>query len=142
MSATPAILPTSEQLKPIAQKYGLRLVVLFGSVARGKTHAESDVDVGVLSKRPITFNRRLKLWLELSRLFRAEIDLAILNHVNPVLGFAVARDGKLLFEDETWAWENWRSYQIRQFWDTKKFRDDVQRYISRSAEEMRHADLG
>lgn len=76
MSATPAILPTSEQSKPIVQKYGLRLAVLFGSVAR---------------------------------------------------------DGKLLFEDETWTGENWRSYQIRPFWDTEK---------SRSAEEMRHAGLG
>lgn len=139
MVANLPVLPTSEQLQPIAQKFGVRLIVLFGSAARGTIHEESDIDVGVLTKRPIAFNKRLKLWLELSRLFQAEIDLAMLNHAEPVFGSEVARDGKLLFEGEKFAWENWRSYKTRQFWDTKKFRDDLERYIARCAEEIAYA---
>ena len=134
----PAI-PTSKQLQPIAQKFGVGLIVLFGSVARGKIHEESDIDIGVLTDRPITFNKRLKLWLELSSLFRADIDLAMLNHAEPVFGFQVARDGKLLFERDKFVWENWRSYKIRQYWDTKKFRDDLERYLARRVKEMRYA---
>jgi len=134
----PAI-PTSKQLQPIAQKFGVGLIVLFGSVARGKIHEESDIDIGVLTDRPITFNKRLKLWYELSSLFRADIDLAMLNHAEPVFGFQVARDGKLLFERDKFVWENWRSYKIRQYWDTKKFRDDLERYLARRVKEMRYA---
>ena len=139
MTANLPAIPTSEQLQPIAQKFGVRLIVLFGSMARGKIHEESDIDIGVLTDRPITFNKRLKLWLELSSLFGADIDLAMLNHAEPVFGFQVARDGKLLFERDKFAWENWRSYKIRQYWDTKKFRDDLERYLARRVKEMRYA---
>lgn len=131
--------PSTEKLSPIAKRFGIRLMVVFGSAARGKTHDESDIDVGVLTDRPITFDQRLKLWHALSFLFRTEIDLAMLNHADPVFGFEVARDGRLLFERDKDAWENWRSYKIRQYWDTKKFRDDLRRYISRSAEKMSDA---
>ena len=139
MTANLPAIPTSGQLQPIAQKFGVGLIVLFGSVARGKIHEESDIDIGVLTDRPITFNKRLKLWYELSSLFRADIDLAMLNHAEPVFGFQVARDGKLLFERDKFAWENWRSYKIRQYWDTKKFRDDLERYLARRVKEMRYA---
>jgi predicted nucleotidyltransferase len=139
MTANLPGIPTSEQLQLIAQKFGVRLIVLFGSVARGKIHEESDIDIGVLTDRPITFNKRLKLWYELSSLFRADIDLAMLNHAEPVFGFQVARDGKLLFERDKFVWENWRSYKIRQYWDTKKFRDDLERYLARRVKEMRYA---
>lgn len=131
--------PTSKQLRPVAQKFGVRLIVLFGSAARGKVHAESDIDVGVLMERYPTFNRRLKLWQALCEIFRAEIDLAVLNHATPLLKFQVARDGKVLFQRHPAVWANWKSYAFRQYWDTKKFRDDLRKYISRAAEEMRHA---
>jgi predicted nucleotidyltransferase len=128
--------PTKKQLQPIAQKFGIRFIVLFGSVARGRTHEESDIDVGVYMDKPIAFNKRLKLWLALSELFQTEIDLAVLNHAEPVFGFEISRDGQLLYENKIYAWENWRSYKTRQFWDTKKFRDDLKRYISRRANEV------
>ena len=138
MLAKPFTLPSKKQLHPIAQKFGLRFIVLFGSVARGRTHEESDIDIGVFTERPITFNERLKLWLELSQLFRAEIDLAVLNHAEPVFGSLVSRDGKLLYEGKKYVWENWRSYKTRQYWDTKKFRDDLERYVSRRVKELSH----
>ncbi|MDO8752600.1 MAG: nucleotidyltransferase domain-containing protein, partial [Anaerolineales bacterium] len=87
MVSMPFIPPTKKQLQPIAKKYGLRFIVLFGSVARGKVHEDSDIDVGVYTEKPITFNNRLKLWLELSKLLHADIDLAVLNHPNPLFGF-------------------------------------------------------
>jgi predicted nucleotidyltransferase len=42
--------PYAEQLKPLANEFGLRLVVLFGSNARGTANQDSDVDLGVLSE--------------------------------------------------------------------------------------------
>ncbi|MBI3163726.1 MAG: nucleotidyltransferase domain-containing protein [Chloroflexi bacterium] len=138
MMNKPIALPTKKQLQPIAKKYGLRFIVLFGSTARGRTHAESDIDVGVYVERPITFNKRLRLWLELCKAFNAEIDLAVLNHAEPVFGALVSRDGKLLYEGKKYAWRNWRSYKIRQYWDTKKFRDDLERYLSRRIKALDH----
>lgn len=139
MPARSFVIPLSKQLQPIAKKFGIRFIVLFGSAARGRMHDESDVDVGVFTDRPITFNQRLKLWLALSILFHADIDFAVLNHAKPVFGFEVARDGKLLYERDPLAWENWRSYKIRQFWDTKKFRDDLERHLARAVRKIRYA---
>jgi predicted nucleotidyltransferase len=138
MVSLPFIPPAKDQLQPIAQKYGLRFIVLFGSVARGRVHEESDIDIGVYTEKNITFNRRLKLWLELCQVFNAEIDLAVLNHAEPVFGALVARDGKLLYEGKKYAWETWRSYKTRQYWDTKKFREDLERYVARRVEELNH----
>ena len=139
MVSLPFIPPPQKQLQPIAKKYGLRFIVLFGSVARGRVHEESDIDIGIYLERPISFSKRLKLWLELSEIFRAEIDLAVLNHAEPVFGSLVSRDGKLLYEGKKYAWENWRSYKTRQYWDTKKFRDDLERYVARRAQEITYA---
>ncbi|GAB4548789.1 MAG: hypothetical protein Fur002_25770 [Anaerolineales bacterium] len=136
MVTLPFIPPAKKQLEQVAKKYGLSFIVLFGSVARGKVHEESDIDIGVYAEKPITFNKRLKLWLELCEIFHAEIDLAVLNHAEPVFGLLVARDGKLLCEGEKYAWRNWQSYKTRQYWDTKKFRDDLERYVSRRVKEL------
>ncbi|MEW5940881.1 MAG: nucleotidyltransferase domain-containing protein [Chloroflexota bacterium] len=138
---TAVSLPSREDLQPIAKRFGLRLIVLFGSAARGRTHADSDMDIAVLAERPLTFNQRLKLWSALSPLFSRDVDLAVLNFAAPLLKFQVARDGKVLFQQNPFAWDNWKSYAFRQYWDTEKFRGDLSRYLSKAAEKMRHAAI-
>jgi predicted nucleotidyltransferase len=138
MTSISVSLPAKEVLKPIVQKFGIRFIVLFGSVVRGTTNAESDIDLGVLTNRPLTFNQQLKLWGALSPLFNIEVDLVVLNHANPVLAFEVASTGDLLFEDKPNTWDNWKSFSFRQYWDTGKFRSDLRRFITRRAEEMSH----
>ena len=123
--------PSKAQLKSIAEKYGLRLIVLFGSQVTGRTHLESDVDVAVWTTRPLTSARRTRLWMELSDAFRAEIDLAVLNHAEPLLLSQVARKGKLLYENKRWAWDEFKAYAFRYYEDTQKFRDDLTRYLKR-----------
>jgi predicted nucleotidyltransferase len=132
-------LPSREVLAPIAERFGLRLIVLFGSAARGRANSESDIDLGVFVDRPLTVNKRLKLWSALSSLFSVDVDLTVLNHVDPVLAFEAARDGKALFEGEPYFWDKWKSYAFRQYWDTEKFRGDLKRYIARRAQEITHA---
>ncbi len=139
MTSTLVSLPSKEVLKPIAYKFGIRLIVVFGSVVRGTTNAESDIDLGVLTNRPLTFNQRLKLWETLSPLFNVEVDLVVLNHANPVLAFEAASTGDLLFENKSNTWDNWKSFSFRQYWDTEKFRNDLRKFITRRAEEMSHA---
>ena len=126
----------------MAKRFSLRFIVLFGSAARGKMHEESDIDVGVLTDHPMTSSNRLKLWYELSILFQADIDLAVLNHPNPLFGFRVANEAKILFEKEPRVWENWKSYAVRHYWDTAKFRQDLQERLSERVKRVRHALSG
>lgn len=129
--------PSPEQLQPIAEQYSLRLIVLFGSQARGGTHAGSDADVAVWMERSLSAEERLDLWGALTRLFEAEVDLTTLNRAEPLLLYQVASTGQLLYESEEWAWENFKSCSYRRYWDSARFFADMVRYVSRRAEEMR-----
>ncbi len=131
-------IPSNAQLEPIARHHGLRLIALFGSQVSGRTHPESDVDVAVLARRPLAAEQRDRLWMEISDAFQAEVDLAILNHGEPLLLYQVARTGKPLYEDERWAWAEFTSYAFRYYEDTRKFRDDLARYLKREIQETHH----
>lgn len=132
-------LPSAEQLQPVAERYDLKLLVLFGSQAQGHTHPESDVDVAVLPTRPLTGSRRLELWSELTKIFEADVDLTSLDRAEPLLLYRVACTGIPLYEGEKWAWENQKSYGCRRYWDSRKLFEAMERYVSRRAKEMRCA---
>ncbi len=131
--------PSPAQLQPIAEQFDLHLVVLFGSQVRGQTHVGSDVDVAIWMDRSLPVEERLELWGTLTRLFEAEVDLTTLNRAEPLLLFQVASTGQLLYERGEWAWEDFKSYGYRRYWDSAKFFGDMARYVSRRAEEMRLA---
>ena len=132
-------IPKREQLKPIAKRYGLRLIVLFGSQVTGRTHAESDVDVAVLAQRALSPSKRLALWSDLSRVLKADVDLTLLDRASPVLSNRIARNHRLLYEAKRRDWEKYRSYMLRRYWDAGKFIDATQRYVARRTREMRRA---
>jgi len=131
--------PSKAQLESIARRHGLQLIVLFGSQVSGRTHPESDVDVAVWVTHSLTSEQRDRLWLDLSDAFQAEIDLAVLNHAEPLLLYQVARKGQPLYENQRWAWEEFRGYAFRYYEDTQKFRDDLARYLKRELQETRYA---
>lgn len=133
--------PSVEQLKPLAKNFGLRLIVLFGSTARGVMNRESDIDLGVLSEKPLSPVQRRRLWSALSALFPADVDLTVLNHADPLVSYQIASEGVILFETVSFAWETWKSYAMRRYWDTHKFRESQSIYLARRAEELRHAAL-
>ena len=133
--------PSAEQLKPLTRKFGLRLIVLFGSTARGVTNRDSDIDLGVLSEKPLSPVQRQRLWSALSTLFPADVDLTVLNHADPLVSYQIASEGVILFETVSFAWETWKSYAVRRYWDTHKFRESQSVYLARRAEELRHAAL-
>jgi predicted nucleotidyltransferase len=132
-------MPSPAQLQLIAKQYDLRLVVLFGSQATRRMHARSDVDVAIWTERALSVEERLELWGALTRLLEAEVDLTELNRAEPLLLFQIASTGRLLYKARDLAWENFKSYAYRCYWDSAKFFADMARYVSRRAEEMRRA---
>jgi len=74
---------------------------LFGSQAAGRTHPESDIDVGILADVPDESARlklELRLEVELAKRFPGrDFDVRVINHAPlPVRG-KVVQAGKLLF---------------------------------------------
>jgi predicted nucleotidyltransferase len=93
---------------------GVRLVALFGSVARGAARADSDVDVAVLGGE---FWDQLGLGSDLGRLLRREPHVVDLHSASDLLRFEVARDGALVYEASPWAWAEFKAHTMVLYWD-------------------------
>lgn len=59
----------------LKRKYGVESLAIFGSMARGDDHEDSDVDILVTFEGPATFRRFMGLKLELQDLFDGRVDL-------------------------------------------------------------------
>ena len=76
-----------------ASKYGIRAIGIFGSVARGEQHEESDLDVFVELKDPDPFIM-FDIKEELERICNCKIDLLRLRkNLRSLISQRIARDG-------------------------------------------------
>lgn len=64
---------------------GVRLVLLFGSYATGRTHASSDVDVAVAYPQRLSLEDRISKAQALSAVINREVDLIDLHDARGVL---------------------------------------------------------
>lgn len=86
-----------KSLSKLAKQYHLQMIILFGSVARQRSHSASDVDLAILPQKPLTLKRELALRHALFTHFNREIDLVILPCNSPLLLGQIAREGQLLY---------------------------------------------
>jgi predicted nucleotidyltransferase len=93
--------PVAEVLTRVLEREdkGLVSAYLFGSLAEGRAHRQSDVDVGVLLSRehlPTAaqrFEARVRLSSRLGAELRRAVDVVVLNDVPPGLGRHVVTRG-------------------------------------------------
>lgn len=101
----------------------LKMLVLFGSRARGDNHAKSDWDFAALYDEEIQ-KERIKdnawAWFEvpglLSEIFGipdSQVDVVELNKTSSLIAHFVARDGKLLYEQESGEFERFRQQYLK-----------------------------
>jgi predicted nucleotidyltransferase len=118
-------LRSPEAIAAVAERWGIDLVVLFGSVARGRHRADSDVDIAVrfVAGRP-GFPTEARVAGELHEALHPprELDLVVLNRADPLLAANVAADGMPLYEASPELWLRFWLYARRQFEDTEKYR--------------------
>ena len=92
----------SDQAKELFEANGVLAAYLFGSVAEGRTHAHSDVDVAVVFLRSVPALRygkgRLAIIAGLMSLLDLdEVDVVPLNKAPALLSFEVIRTGITLY---------------------------------------------
>lgn len=118
------------QIREAAERIGreedCRLVVLFGSAARGDPHP-ADWDLAILGKVPldqVAFANRLIQMLRLQA-----VDVCDLRRADPLLMMLVARDGIPLYERPAGEFARFASLAARRYADTRKFREVERREI-------------
>lgn len=92
---------TQAILAAIDTQPGIRLAILFGSLATGRERVESDVDLAVDAGRRLTADEKLTLMTELVERTGRPVDLVDIHAVGePLLG-QILRHGKRLLGSET-----------------------------------------
>lgn len=96
----------------------VRMLVLFGSAARGNVRADSDVDMAVLlDEEEDTSRLRVEIEAALGRAAGRNVDVVYLLDAPPQLRFEVARDGRLLLERVPHTWADFRARAMIDWWD-------------------------
>jgi len=92
----------------------VRLLVLFGSRARGGGRPASDFDLGVSLTHSAA---RSRVEAALGGAVEREVDVVDLDTAPPQLRFEIARDGRLLFERRPYLWADFRARAMIDWWD-------------------------
>ena len=104
------------------------LAFLFGSVASGRDHSNSDVDVALLFERNKIpdGNNRLELMSELSGLLEQNADVVLLNSASPIVKMQVLRKGKKLYEKNRRAYSQFFVKTVNEYDDLKQVRKSAE----------------
>lgn len=116
-----------------SQLLEVQLIVLFGSRARGTATARSDWDLAV-AKTPNSYQGMQYFVLqekisELLEISFDKIDLIDLRTASPLLSFAIAREGKLLYESIPGNFQLFQVKASKVYADTAKLRRFQRAYI-------------
>lgn len=131
-----------EKLEHISQRYGLDLVVVFGSQATGRAGPGSDVDVAVRMVHRDWDNPEVELDLigELVNAFGGDgdVDVAFLNGASPLLLFEIARTGIPVYQREPTIFFEFQSYAARRYYDHQKLLAWQSFYLEKQVQEWTH----
>jgi len=111
----------------------VQLIALFGSQAKGTAAARSDWDLAV-AKTPDSYMgmQYFALQEKISELLEIsfdQIDLIDLRTASPLLSFAIAREGKPLYESTPGTFRVFQVKASKVYADTAKLRRFQQAYI-------------
>lgn len=118
------------------------LAYLFGSHARGRPMPISDIDFAVLLSgdfpRESYLDCQIALTQALTKIFRSdEVQVVILNHAPPLLGYKVILEGKLLTCRDPIARVRFQVRATQRYFDTRPLRRALAEATARRIREGR-----
>lgn len=118
------------------RSHAVRRCVLYGSRAHGRERTDSDVDLALWTDRLPAATERLAWRRELAEATGLPVQLVFVTpDLDPVLGLQIAREGRVLYQDEpdTWTDERLRLWHLYQ--DSLPFLRASRRSLQRFVEE-------
>jgi predicted nucleotidyltransferase len=104
------------KIQEIAEKYGLSLVVLFGSQATGQTHKESDIDVAYQSDQKISFDEEIQIDADLIELFKNnDVQLVNVKKASPLFLKKIVENAIVLYEKNRGIFTDLLLYSLRMY---------------------------
>lgn len=130
---------TNDSIQKLAEKYRLKLVMLFGSAARGTETKKSDIDIAVLGDKDFYENNYSDFLFEMAKLERIEkreIEVVPISDRNPILLYHIFKDGIALYkksEEEYFRTISWARFIYE---DNKRFFYGREKLIEKRLKEI------
>lgn len=129
-----------QQLKKVAEKFSLDLIVLFGSQVKGKVMKESDIDIGVFRKnKKIDFEEMLKLYQVLGQIFGKRVDISNLTMAGPLLRYEIAKHGKVLYEKHPTSFQYFMIRAMKEYFDFEPYYRLEEKMVKKSLQHFHRA---
>ena len=115
-----------KEFKGELKKIGVSVVYLFGSKATGKGSRTSDVDIGVVLRKPIEDTRSsYKILYDLfSAIYpSSRLDIVYLQKASLPLQYFAIKDGKIIFEEDPKSTADYENRVINQYLDFRPVLD-------------------
>lgn len=121
-----------QKIVELAQKFDLRLLLLFGSRARRDARRDSDTDIAFLGKRKLDLEEKARLMMDLTSALKMEkIDVVDLREASPLLFYAIFRDAKILHSLDMDAFYELRVYSYKKYIETMPIYEDMFKQIKK-----------
>jgi len=112
----------NQKIKNIGRKYNLKLIIIHGSYATGKIKPDSDIDIGILGKKPLDYKTIGNIYMDLEEIFgnhgKRELDIKSLHKIDPLFLYYVAKDSQLIYGN-TIDYNEFRAYAFRFYHDSR-----------------------
>jgi predicted nucleotidyltransferase len=125
----------SPVLDKLVREYGLDLVVMFGSRARGESRVDSDTDIAVRGSRELSREEELSIAAELDKLY-PNVDLCDIRKASPLLLGAIGNDAKLVHQARESLFEEFKIFAWNQYMDFKPTLDLMRERNRREIEKL------
>jgi predicted nucleotidyltransferase len=110
--------PDVQLLSSIFERYpDVQAVYLFGSLASGHTHADSDLDLAVVPRHPRVRSGKLDMLADLARVGFCDVDLVFLDTDDIVLKYEAVRQNQLVYQHADFDRGAFYSQIVRQYLD-------------------------
>lgn len=120
-----------ERVAKLAEKYGLRLVLLFGSQAKREARKDSDIDIAILAPRRLLEQDMIYLNYEFTNIFPIDkIDLVDLHGAPPLLMKQISDSTEIIYSMNSYDFINFQIYAARLYAEAQPLFDLRRKRIS------------
>jgi predicted nucleotidyltransferase len=100
---------------------------VFGSVASGRLHRQSDIDIGIyLKEPPASMKEKLAFYQKVSAVFDREVDLIFLNDADIIITMQILTNGELLINNNPERLNLFKASKIGEYLDFKISRQIIE----------------
>lgn len=127
-----------QKIHRIGERYGLRLLLLFGSAVSGNLHPGSDIDIAAqFPDIKVGREQMIDLAASLQELFpEREVDIALINGADPLFLKKILESRQLVFGDAGRLAEL-EMYAYKRYIDHKRYLKLEQEYVRGLLERMK-----